>query len=362
MATNDSSGSNRSGSTRIPTIPWTQVQPKDRYQISKRFGRIYNRNAYQVPEEYLRKIYGRSTHSFAGRKIYDGSLNKGHKFHPHLKPLGIGEIVKYVKYKTVEGGYLYGDSHVYKPRYDFKIARKLQVIRSKRIIGDLSWDANGNPTGVRTKSVWKSQPHKRNTELALENGKWVKKFGGLPVIEGKYFPEHLRVAAHMVEINTVFFVQTMMQFAKNFFQHSFDTESFEGEKWEPLSSVTLNLRARRGIKGTRILQERGKLRESFDTHFTKLPFGAARGTIFTKNVEDRDGGMVCYAGVHNEGGHGVMFNRHYVQIPRRQFMGYSKRIDNFYFSIRNKYFLDDVFTTRTRIAKFDVRRRKSAII
>lgn len=92
----------------------------------------------------------------------------------------------------------------------------------------------------------------------------------------------------------------------------FDNETNpEGEKWKPLSAITLELRRGKNKSSAKILQDTGRLKSSINT---KVDY---------KSLEVSVGTNVEYANIHQKGGTS-MFAGNMVQIPKREFLGISE--------------------------------------
>lgn len=93
----------------------------------------------------------------------------------------------------------------------------------------------------------------------------------------------------------------------------FDKETTpEGEKWTPLSEVTLSMRRNKNKSSAKILQDTGRLKSSINT---KVDY---------QNAEVRIGTNVEYAETHQKGGFS-MLNGNITKIPKREFLGISER-------------------------------------
>ena len=164
----------------------------------------------------------------------------------------------------------------------------------------------------------------------------------------------LTLAAHMVEISSVNFVQVMTRYAHTVFTRSFASRRFysaEGTPWAPISEFTLKMRRKRGsYKGsTHILDDLGKLKSSLKEEFGFIG-GRFRGSVVTSPVvgtySTNKGRMICYASIHNDPyPSGYTYGTKFGAKPakERKFMGFSTYIDNFAIKIRDNYFLNDVF-------------------
>ncbi len=287
--------------------PYTKANPKP-----------YGRKTYQVEDKYLRKIYGKGvTQKRTFRKIYNGARTPSGKIQEYLKPLGADTKIRYEK----KNG---------------KIATRTQTLNYRRYIGNLKYNSSGQVIGgIKSGTDWQTQSKKR-----------LKGIHGVNRLTPESWIIHLTVAKHQMEINSSNFLHVMIRnaktiFSESFTQHRFKTKGSKG--WKELSENTIKLRRRRGVWHNSILNERGMLKNSLDLQFSFIP-GAYMGAVVTKQVPDRDGKMVCYAAIHNEGGYPqTVFGKYPFTSEQRQFMGHSSYIEQFAISIRDKYFLNDVF-------------------
>lgn len=296
-------------------------------QSRSKYSGLKGKSTYQIPDSYLRKIYGNPTLS-KGRPTYKGAYLKSGRLQEYLKPLGIGEKVEYKETTRNKRG-----------SYSYQRGEKIQTINRQRYVGNLEWNKNGT----------------LSNDPSRTSGKWEASGAKSGNLTGKQWATHLLIAAHELEINTVNFVQVMTRYAKRVFEKSFEIQRFYSKgapNWIPLRPSTKRIRESRGVLSQKILIERRQLMDSLDLDFGFVG-GAFSGAVYTKTVNDRNGGQVCYAAIHNEAdGTYTLGNENNVlgrRIPttgsvQRQFMGHSTYIESFATKIRNKYFLDAVFT------------------
>jgi phage gpG-like protein len=99
--------------------------------------------------------------------------------------------------------------------------------------------------------------------------------------------------------------------AKNFFFNSFRKQGWEDEgvqRWAPRKSNVNN-------KGRAILVKTGDLRKSL--YVEQADWGKVR---ISSNLP--------YSAIHNEGLKGKAFGKHPFQMPKRKFMGRSRKLHN----------------------------------
>lgn len=300
-----------------------KAQFNAKYRIAKSI------RTYQIPDKYLRQIYGKP-HITKGRTVFKGAYEPNGRIANYLKPLGIGEKVRYRNIETRDDGK--------KVRV---LKTKKQIFSAQRTLKTPKWSVDGNrfrmENNGRTAGSWVAQHGVKHGELS-----------------GKQWGIHLRIVQYEIEINTVNFVQVMIRYAKRIFEKSFEAQKFYsqgGQKWDSIKESTQDIRNKRGILSTRILDERGALKNSLGIEAAVVG-RAFMASIVTNPVTDRDGRKVCYAAIHNEasgsysfGNNNRVFRRRIPKSPsvQRQFMGHSTYIDSFATKIRNKYFLDAVF-------------------
>ena len=289
------------------------------------------KSGYQLSSRTLNQLYGKRGTGTG----YDGAFTKDGRLRDFLRPLGIGS-----KVTRRAGG---------KENPHIETVRQNNV--SRRIYGKITWNKDGTIkkwTSER-ETTWgkKIKEHFPNTT----GKKWASTTTGYGEIDLLRWPRHLQIAAHAIEINSVYFVKVMTLRSKQIFLKSFQLQKFNSadtkESWKPLSEYTKKVRKWRKKTSTKILIEDGKLRDSLDINwgFSGRIF---TGTITTKNVIDRNGGRsVCYANIHNaESGtfrYGGKMGGGKPTV-QRQFMGHSTYIQDYALQIMDRYFLSDVFT------------------
>ena len=198
--------------------------------------------------------------------------------------------------------------------------------------------------------LWGANLNKLNKKDIGKSG-----IGAGAVLNGsREWIRQIRISMHQLTINAEYFRIAVGNRAIKVFQDSIKYQQFwssNGKRWAALSSYTLKKRAKRHT-GNHILKEYGDLYNSI-----KLNPTASKGLtriytdVVNANVSHHKTHSICYAGYHNDprpgdtygNGFGTKRPKKYI---RRQFIGFSDKIDSFAFSIMKRYLFDSVFLIR----------------